>query len=61
MFDYMDVVTRALAKKKTQWKQDLFVAVNCARQKLSKYYAEVTTTTGMPLITAHCLDPFRKL
>jgi hypothetical protein len=21
----------------------------------------VTTTTGMPLITAHCLDPFRKL
>jgi hypothetical protein len=57
----MDGVMRALAKKKTQWKEDLFFAVKCARQKLSKYYTEVTPTTGMLLITAHILDPFRKL
>ena len=61
MFDYMDGVMRALAKKKTQWKEDLFFAVKCARQKLSKYYTEFTPTTGMLLITAHILDPFRKL
>jgi hypothetical protein len=50
-----------LAKKKTQWKKDLFFAVKCAQQKLSKYYTEVTPTTGMLLITAHILDPFCKL
>jgi len=61
MFDHMDGVMRALAKKKTQWKEDLFFAVKLARQKLSKYYAEVTPTTGMLLISAHILDPFRKL
>jgi len=61
MFDHMDGVMRALAKKKTQWKEDLFFAVKLARQKLSKYYAEVTPTTGMLLIFAHILDPFRKL
>ena len=31
------------------------------RQKLSKYYTEVTPTTGMLLIYAYILDPFRKL
>jgi hypothetical protein len=46
---------------KTQWKEDLFFAVKLARQKLSKYDAEVTPTTGMILISAHILDPFRKL
>jgi len=61
MFDHMDGVMRALAKKKTQWKEDLFFAVKLARQKLSKYYTEVTPTTGMLLISAHILDPFRKL
>jgi len=61
MFDHMDGVMRALAKKKTPWKEDLFIAVKLARQKLSKYYAEVTPTTGMLLISAHILDPFRKL
>jgi len=61
MFDNMDGVMRALAKKKTQWKEDLFFAVKFARQKLSKYYTEVTPTTGMLLISAHTLDPFRKL
>jgi hypothetical protein len=50
-----------LAKKKTPWKEDLFFAVKLARQKLSKYYTEVTPTTGMLLISVHILDPFRKL
>jgi len=35
--------------------------VKLARQKLSKYYAEVTPTTGMLLISAHILDPSSKL
>jgi len=48
----------ALAKKKTQWKEDFYFAVKLARQKLSKYYAEVTPTTGMLLISADMLDPF---
>jgi hypothetical protein len=61
MFDYMDSVMRAFAKKKTPWKEDLFFAVKLARQKLSKYYIEVTPMTGMLLVSAHILDPFRKL
>jgi hypothetical protein len=61
MFDHMVGVMRALAKKKTLWKEDLFFAVKLARQKLSKYYAEVTPTMGMLLISAHILDPFKKL
>jgi hypothetical protein len=56
----MDGVMRALAKKETEWKEDLFFAVKCARQKLSKYYTEVTPTTGILRISAHILDPFRK-
>jgi hypothetical protein len=61
MFDHMDGVMRALAKKKTPWKEDLFFVVKLAQQNLSKYYAEVTPTTGMLLISAHILDPFRKV
>jgi len=61
MFDHMDGVMRALAKKKTQWKEDLFFAVKCVRQKLSKYYMEGTPMTGVLLIMVHILDPFWKL
>jgi len=61
MFDQMDGVMRALAKTKTQWKEDLFFAVKWAQQKLSKYYAEETPMTGMHQISAHILDPCRKL
>jgi len=61
MFDHMDGVMRALAKKKTRWKEDLFFAVKFAWQKLSKYYTEVTPTTGILRISADILDPFRKL
>jgi hypothetical protein len=39
----------------------MFFAVKLARQKLSKYYAEVTPTTGKLLISAQILDPFWKL
>jgi len=60
-FDYMDGVISASAKKRTQWKEDLFFAVNLAPQKLPKYYAEVTPTTSMLLISAHILDHFQKL
>ena len=61
MFDHMDGVMRALATKKPQWKEDLIFAVKLARKKISKYYAEVTPTTGMLLISAQIHDPFRKL
>jgi hypothetical protein len=61
MFDHMDGVMRALARKKTQQKEEVFFAVKLAQQKLSKYYAEGTPTTGMVPISAHILDPFRKL
>jgi len=61
MFDHMDGMMRPLAQKKTPRKEDLFLAVKLARQMLYKYYAEVTPTTGMLLMSAHILDPFRKL
>jgi len=61
MFNYMDSVMRALAKKKPQWKEDLFFAVKVARQKLSKYYAEVTPTMSTFMIWVNILDPSRKL
>jgi hypothetical protein len=61
MFDHLDGVMQALAKKKSQWKENLFFVVKLARQKRSKYYAKVTPTTGMVLISAHILNPFRKL
>jgi len=61
MFDHMDGVIRALIKKKTPWREDLFFAVRLAGQKLSKYYAEVTLLMGMLPISAHIVDSFRKL
>jgi len=61
IFNHMDGVMRALAKKKIQWEEDLYFAVMFARQMLSKYYTEVTPKTGILLISAHILDPFWKL
>jgi len=52
---------RGFAKKKIEWKDDLFFTVKLSRQKLSKYYAEVTPPTGMRLIRAYNFDPFCKL
>jgi hypothetical protein len=61
MFNHMDGMKRALAKKKTVWKEDLFFAVKLAQKEVSKYYIEVTPTTGMLLISAHILNHFRNL
>ena len=61
MFDHMDVVMRASAKKKIPWMEDMFLAVKLARQKLSKYYAQVTPTMGMLRISTHLLNSLRKL
>jgi len=61
MFDHMAGVMRALAKKTTPWKEDLFFAVKLARQKLSKSNADVTPSTGMLLISTPILNPIRKL
>jgi len=52
---------RQLAKKNTPSKEDLYFAVKLAQQKLSKYCVEGTPTMGVLLISAHILDPFRKL
>jgi len=56
----MDCMMQAVAKKKTPWKEDLFFAVKLAQHKISKYYPEVTPTTGMLLVSAHIHDSVRK-
>jgi len=61
MFDHVDAVMWALAKKNTQCKEDLSFTVKLARQKLSKYCADVTLVTGMLLISAQIVDPFWKM
>jgi hypothetical protein len=61
MFDHMDRMMGAFAKKKSHWKAQLLFAVKFARQKLSKYYAEMTPTTGIQRISVHRLNPYWKL
>ena len=61
MFNHMHGIMRALAKKQTHRKEDMFFALKLARQKLSKYNAEVSPSTGMLLISAHIFDSFWKL
>jgi len=61
MFDHMDSVMQVMPKKKTHWKEDLHFAMKFVRPKLFKYYSAVTPTTRMLLISAHIVDPFRKL
>jgi hypothetical protein len=58
IFDHIDGVIQALARKKTQWKKYLYFAVKVACQKLSKYYAEVTPTTGLLLISVSIIVSF---
>jgi hypothetical protein len=60
MFDHMDGMMRALAQKKTPWKEGLFVAMKFAWQKLSKYYTEVTPITSRLHMSKHIFDPPRK-
>jgi len=57
----MDGNMRAVAGKKAQWKEDFYCAVKFSHQKLFRCYTEVTPMTGMPLISAHILDPFQML
>jgi hypothetical protein len=52
---------QALADMLTQWKEDLYFAIKCVRQKLSKYYSEVTATSGLFPNSAHILDSFQEL
>jgi hypothetical protein len=61
MFDHIHGVTRALAKKKTPWNEDLLFTVKLSQQKLFKYYAEVTPMMDMLPIFAHNFDPVRRL
>jgi hypothetical protein len=61
MFDHMDGVMSALAKKKTPWNVDLFFTVKLAGQKLAKDYAEVTPMPGRLLISTHIHSPFWEL
>jgi len=58
MFNDMDGIIGAWARKKTQLKEDLSLVVKFAHQKLSKYYADVTPTTGMLLFSACIPYPF---
>jgi len=57
----MDGVMRALAKKKTECKEDRFFAMKFARQKLFKHCGEVTPMTAMLIISAHIFDACWKL
>jgi len=57
----MDGAIGALAKRKTQWKEDLYFAVKFVQYQLSKYFAKVTPMTGMLPISANILDPVWKL
>jgi len=61
MFAHMVGVMPAFTKEKTKCKEDFYFAVKFAWQKLSKYYTEVTTKTGMLLISAQIHDSFQKL
>jgi hypothetical protein len=61
MFDHMESVLKALAKKQTQWKRDIHSAVQASRRKLRKYYSNVSPESGLLLILAAILDPYRKL
>jgi len=60
MFDHMEGIIKALAKKQIQWKVDIRRAMRSARSKLSAYYAEVTPESGLLLILVQMLDPYRK-
>jgi len=61
MFNHLHDILQTLAKKTTQWKEDLYFTVKFAPQKQSKNCAEVTLTKSMILISAQILDPFLKL
>jgi hypothetical protein len=57
----MDCVVRALAKKITQWKEDLEFARKFRQQKLTKYYTGFSDMAGMLLVSADFLNLLWKL
>ena len=61
MFNHLDGVMRALANKRTQWKEALFCTMMSAPQRMSGYYGEVTRTMAVRLISVAILEPFQKL
>jgi len=61
MCNHMDGIMWTIALKKTHSKEDLHFAPKFVQQQLSKYYAEVTPTTGMSIISVRNINPFKKL
>jgi len=61
MYHHTDGIMRALAKRESQWKDDLKFTIKFVWQKLSNYHAEHTPLTSMLVISAHILDHFWKL
>jgi hypothetical protein len=57
----MDEVIRAVAKKTTQWKKDIYFAVKVVCHKLFKNHPEVTQMIGMVLISVHILASCQNL
>jgi len=61
MFDNINGIMQAWAKKKTQWTEALYVTVMCGKQKRSKYRAEESLLMDMLLISVHKHDPSVKM
>lgn len=61
MFDHIDGIIRASARAKPQWREDLFFAVEFARQLLSQSPAEVTPIVGVLHTSALIFDLVPKL
>jgi len=57
----MDGILRALAKKRTPWKEVGYFTLKFALPKLSNYFADITPTTGILFISVQIAHPFRKL
>jgi len=57
----MDGVMRTVVMKKTEWKEDLYIAVKFVQYMLSKYYAKLTVTMGALPILPNLFDSFQKL
>lgn len=53
MFDNLDGLMLTSAQLMSQWNEDLYFAVRFAKQKLSKYYVEVTPMMCMLRISGH--------
>jgi len=60
-FKYMDGDMPVMANMKTQWKQGWFITEMLAEHKMSKYYAEATTTTAMLFVFTRIVYSFRML